>query len=90
MLKQSELIKSALNELGCEEVPSGCDLSIDNQTFISNSSEQVNALTCIADIQLYKLYNVIHEISYINILGTLSSLTVKIVSCLWRLSLFNA
>lgn len=41
MLKQTELIKSALNELGCEEVPSGCDLSIDNQTFISNSSEQV-------------------------------------------------
>ncbi|RZC33087.1 tyrosine-protein kinase Fps85D, partial [Asbolus verrucosus] len=40
MLKQTELIKSALNELGCEEVPSGCDLSIDNQTFISNSSEQ--------------------------------------------------
>ena len=42
MLKQTELIKSALNELGCEEVPSGCDLSIDNQTFISNSSEQVS------------------------------------------------
>ncbi|KAF2892656.1 hypothetical protein ILUMI_13517 [Ignelater luminosus] len=41
MLRQTELIKSALNELGCEEVPSGCDLSIDNhQTFISNSSEQ--------------------------------------------------
>lgn len=44
MLKQTELIKSALNELGCEEVPSGCDLSIDNQTFISNSSEQVTKL----------------------------------------------
>lgn len=43
MLKQTELIKSALNELGCEEVPSGCDLSIDSQTFISNSSEQVCA-----------------------------------------------
>ncbi|XP_017777356.1 PREDICTED: tyrosine-protein kinase Fer isoform X3 [Nicrophorus vespilloides] len=42
MLKQTELIKCALNELGCEEVPSGLDLSIDNQTFISNSSEQVS------------------------------------------------
>lgn len=42
ILKQTELIKSALNELGCEEVPSGCDLSIDSQTFISNSSEQVD------------------------------------------------
>ncbi|KAJ8956769.1 hypothetical protein NQ314_006643 [Rhamnusium bicolor] len=41
MLKQTELIKSALNELGCEEAPAACDLSIDNQTFISNSSEQV-------------------------------------------------
>lgn len=39
--RQSELIKSALNELGCEEAPPGCDLSIDNQNFISNSSEQV-------------------------------------------------
>ncbi|CAH0559325.1 unnamed protein product [Brassicogethes aeneus] len=45
MLKQTELIKSALNELGCEEVPSGCDLSLDNQTFISNSSEQVSITT---------------------------------------------
>lgn len=42
MLKQTELIKSALNELGCEEVPSGCDLSIDNQSFINNSNEQVS------------------------------------------------
>lgn len=40
--RQSELIKGALNELGCEEVPPGCDLSIDNQNFISNTSEQVN------------------------------------------------
>ncbi|XP_067015330.2 tyrosine-protein kinase Fer isoform X2 [Anabrus simplex] len=27
--RQVELIKSALNELGCEEVPSGCDLNVD-------------------------------------------------------------
>ncbi|XP_049820478.1 tyrosine-protein kinase Fer isoform X2 [Aethina tumida] len=45
MLRQTELIKSALNELGCEEVPSGCDLSIDNQPFITNSSEQVSMTT---------------------------------------------
>lgn len=44
MLKQTELIKSALNELGCEEVPSGCDLSIDNQSFITNSTEQVRQI----------------------------------------------
>nr|CAH7731928.1 unnamed protein product [Callosobruchus chinensis] len=42
MLKQTELIKSALNELGCEEAPAACDLSIDNQNFISNASEQLN------------------------------------------------
>lgn len=42
MLKQTDLIKSALNELGCEEVPSGCDLSIDNTTFNNeNTAEQV-------------------------------------------------
>lgn len=42
MLKQTELIKAALNELGCEEVPSGCDISIDSQpAFIDNSAESV-------------------------------------------------
>ncbi|XP_045483309.1 tyrosine-protein kinase Fer isoform X2 [Harmonia axyridis] len=46
MLKQTDLIKSALNELGCEEVPSGCDLSIDNPTFPNEStSEQVTLTT---------------------------------------------
>ncbi|XP_023012456.2 tyrosine-protein kinase Fer isoform X2 [Leptinotarsa decemlineata] len=45
MLKQTELIKGALNELGCEEAPTACDLSIDNQTFISVSSEQVSLTT---------------------------------------------
>ncbi|VEN38029.1 unnamed protein product [Callosobruchus maculatus] len=45
MLKQTELIKSALNELGCEEAPAACDLSIDNQNFISNASEQVSLTT---------------------------------------------
>ncbi|XP_044761728.1 tyrosine-protein kinase Fer isoform X1 [Coccinella septempunctata] len=41
MLKQTDLIKSALNELGCEEVPSGCDLSIDNPSFTNeNTAEQ--------------------------------------------------
>lgn len=43
MLRQTELIRSALNELGCEEAPSACDLSIDNQTFITNPTEQVYA-----------------------------------------------
>ncbi|XP_065170799.1 tyrosine-protein kinase Fer isoform X1 [Atheta coriaria] len=43
MLKQTELIKSALNELGCEEVPSGLDISIDNTAgFISNPTEQMS------------------------------------------------
>ncbi|XP_069675618.1 tyrosine-protein kinase Fer isoform X2 [Periplaneta americana] len=35
--RQVEVIKSALNELGCEEVPSGCDLSIDS-SFVDNHS----------------------------------------------------
>ncbi|XP_023702182.2 tyrosine-protein kinase Fer isoform X2 [Cryptotermes secundus] len=35
MQRQLEVIKSALNELGCEEVPSGCDLSIDS-SFVDN------------------------------------------------------
>lgn len=46
MLKQTELIKAALNELGCEEVPSGCDISIEAQpAFIDNSREEVSLTT---------------------------------------------
>ncbi|CAH2006302.1 unnamed protein product, partial [Acanthoscelides obtectus] len=40
MLKQTELIRGALNELGCEEAPAACDLSIDNHTFISNNASE--------------------------------------------------
>lgn len=37
MLKMADLIKTALNDVGCEELPSGCDdLSVDS-TFIENS-----------------------------------------------------
>lgn len=37
MLKLAEIIKTALNEVGCEELPSGCDdLSVD-QAFIENN-----------------------------------------------------
>lgn len=37
MTKLSDMIKNSLNELGCEELPSGCDdLSVD-QSFIENS-----------------------------------------------------
>lgn len=37
MLKMADLIKTALNEVGCEELPSGCDdISVD-PTFIENS-----------------------------------------------------
>lgn len=35
MQHQVEVIKSALSELGCEEVPPGCDLSIDS-SFVDN------------------------------------------------------
>lgn len=37
MLKSAEMIKTALTEVGCEELPSGCDdLSVD-QSFIENN-----------------------------------------------------
>lgn len=37
MLKMAELIKTALNEVGCEELPSGCDdISVD-PSFIENN-----------------------------------------------------
>lgn len=37
ILKLADLIKSALNEVGCEELPSGCDdISVD-PSFIENN-----------------------------------------------------
>lgn len=37
MLKLAEIIKTALNEVGCEELPSGCDdLSVE-QNFIESA-----------------------------------------------------
>ncbi|CAG9833730.1 unnamed protein product [Diabrotica balteata] len=42
MLKQTELIRSALNELGCEEAPAACDLSIDSQNSFNGNTEEGN------------------------------------------------
>lgn len=49
MLKLADMIKTSLNEVGCEELPSGCDdLSVD-QNFIENSvvpvDQPVSSLT---------------------------------------------
>lgn len=41
MLKLADLIKAALNEVGCEELPSGCDdISVD-QSFIENNISNI-------------------------------------------------
>ncbi|XP_028138880.1 tyrosine-protein kinase Fer isoform X2 [Diabrotica virgifera virgifera] len=45
MLKQTELIRSALNELGCEEAPAACDLSIDSQNSFNGTTEEVHLTT---------------------------------------------
>lgn len=37
MVKMADLIKTALNEVGCEELPSGCDDISVEQAFIENS-----------------------------------------------------
>lgn len=42
MLKSAEMIRTALNEVGCEELPSGCDdLSVE-QNFIENNGSPVD------------------------------------------------
>lgn len=42
MLKLTEVIKTALNEVGCEELPSGCDdISVDH-SFIENNVNNGN------------------------------------------------
>ncbi|XP_022919604.1 tyrosine-protein kinase Fer isoform X2 [Onthophagus taurus] len=45
MVKQMELIKSALNDLGCEEVPPGLEDISDTSGFINNPCEQVSLST---------------------------------------------
>lgn len=43
MTRQLELIKGALNELGCEEAPPGCDLAaIEQQQQTENNEQQVS------------------------------------------------
>lgn len=47
MLKLADLIKTALNEVGCEELPSGCDdISVD-QSFIENNISNVEQPVCL-------------------------------------------
>lgn len=41
MQKSADMIKTALNEVGCEELPSGCDdLSVDQNFIETNSPDQ--------------------------------------------------
>uniref|UniRef100_U5EPN0 Tyrosine-protein kinase n=1 Tax=Corethrella appendiculata TaxID=1370023 RepID=U5EPN0_9DIPT len=54
MLKLLEMIKSALNDVGCEELPSGCDdLSVD-QNFIENNVNQEQPMTLSTNRPLYE------------------------------------
>jgi hypothetical protein len=48
MTKLVDIIKSALNEVGCEELPSGCDDISVEQTFIetNGNSEQPVSYIC--------------------------------------------
>lgn len=49
--KQMEVIRGALNELGCEELPSGCDLSMEgsftDSPTISKVSKSKSIFSCL-------------------------------------------
>lgn len=53
MLKLVEIIKTALNEMGCEELPSGCDDVIE-QTFIDQNLSQDQTVSSIK--KMYHVY----------------------------------
>lgn len=40
MLKLVEMIKTALNEIGCEELPSGCDDLSMEQNFVDTNANR--------------------------------------------------
>lgn len=42
LTKQSEMIKFAINELGCEELPSGCELPIEGSLPLNQDDEVCN------------------------------------------------
>lgn len=45
MLKQIDIIKTALNDVACEELPSGCDLSVEiENSNINGPTEQTVSL----------------------------------------------
>ncbi|XP_067209784.1 tyrosine-protein kinase Fer isoform X2 [Linepithema humile] len=50
--KQMEVIRSALNELGCEELPSGCDLSVEGSF---TESPTISKKNTVADSGLFTL-----------------------------------
>ncbi|XP_066594620.1 tyrosine-protein kinase Fer isoform X1 [Prorops nasuta] len=43
--RQAEVIRGALNELGCEELPSGCDLSMESSFTDPTVNSKTNAVT---------------------------------------------
>lgn len=51
MLKLADVIKTALNEVGCEELPSGCDdISVDHsfiENNVNNGNTEPPVSTCI-------------------------------------------
>lgn len=53
MLKLVEIIKTALNEIGCEELPSGCDDVIE-QTFIETSLNHDHPVSTYNLLHLFK------------------------------------
>lgn len=52
MLKLADLIKTALNDVGCEELPSGCDdISVDpsfiENNLSNNDQQSVSVVRCL-------------------------------------------
>lgn len=65
MLKMADLIKTALNEVGCEELPSGCDdISVD-PTFIENSISNNDQQPVYFFIFCAQFYKLVSEFSFI-------------------------
>lgn len=61
MLKMADLIKTALNEVGCEELPSGCDdISVD-PSFIENNISN-NDQQPVSDTTLLSNYYYSHSL----------------------------
>lgn len=74
IVKLADLIKTALNEVGCEELPSGCDdISVD-PSFIENNICNNDQQSVSMRYTAFKVFNSFHQFYSWIIIGNIAKI----------------